>query len=59
MSTPMSRIHVLRSFFEQGTDRKVESTELMQFFKACTQEERQEFATDAAKQLGLTLATEV
>jgi hypothetical protein len=52
----MSRIAVLKQFFSLNASRPVENSEMMVFWKALGEEERQEFAVSAATQLGVELA---
>jgi len=56
MADTVTRIAALKQFFNRDAARPCENTELMAFWKACTEEEKQEFAESAASQLGLTLA---
>ena len=46
----ITRVAVVKKFFEP-----VSSSEFMAFWKACSEDERQEFAVSAATQLGETL----
>lgn len=50
----VSRVVVLKNFFSTP-EKPVANTEFMQFWKACSAAERQEFAEAAAKQLGVEL----
>lgn len=50
----MTRIAAVKAFFEKDA-KKVESAEMMAFWRGCNEQERAEFAESAAKQLGITL----
>ena len=50
----MNRLAAVRNFLQKDS-RAVETTEFMQFWKACTEQERAAFAESAAKQLGVEL----
>lgn len=50
-----SRMSAVKQFLEKDTVRKIDTSEFMSFWKACSEEERQEFGVSAAKQLGLEL----
>lgn len=51
----MNRITCVKAFFDKDTERPVSNREFMDFWKALSEEERQQFADDAAKALGVVL----
>lgn len=55
MSETMSRIGAVRAFLERDA-RKIETTEMMTFWKSLSDAEKIEFADGAAKELGVTLS---
>jgi hypothetical protein len=54
MAEVISRIGAVKQFFEKGST-KVETSEMMAFWRACTDQEKIEFSDSAALQLGVTL----
>lgn len=47
----LTNTQAIRDYLNQGTTRPVTSTELMEFYKACSTEERQQFGDEARKLL--------
>lgn len=51
----MKPVVAVKAFFNKDSKRPVELPEMMEFWKACSAEEKVEFAQSAAKQLGVEL----
>lgn len=51
----MTRITAVKTFLAKDAPRPIEMSEMMAFWKACSEEERAECAQSAATQLGVTL----
>lgn len=43
----LNNAKVIRSFLDEGSSRRVETHEYMQFWQACSLEERQQFGNEA------------
>lgn len=56
MPDTVTRIGALKQFFNGDTARPCDNTELMTFWKALTEPEKQEYAEAAAAQLGMQLS---
>ena len=53
----MTRLNAVKTFLGQDTSRPVTTVEFMEFWKACSEAERQEFGEQSAKQLGEELTS--
>lgn len=58
MEEKVTRINVVKRFFSEGSTKPVTTPEFMEFWKVCSEAERQEFAESAAKRLGVVLSTQ-
>jgi hypothetical protein len=50
----MTRVQAIKTFLEKGAE-SISSTEFMAFWKVCSEDERIQFATVSASQLGVEL----
>ena len=46
MEQTQGNVLLVRDFFQKNTDRPATTTEIMEFWKACTIEEREQFGTE-------------
>lgn len=49
MDTASSPVKIIRDYLSKNVTRPVIAAEFMEFFKACSSEERQQFAEQAAR----------
>lgn len=49
----LSRVGLVKTFFNEGSSRPVEIKEMMAFWASCSPAEKQEFSDSASRQLGI------